>query len=266
MKLFFFLCFLYFVLTFSAYSQEIDTQTLRCQYKLTYVKDSTNMGKTSEDLMILELGRKCSKFYSYYTFHSDSLVDADTKAGVSVMEMIGNMAKYGGKRSSYTVYRDYPEGDVTVVDKIIDSHYCYAEPIVLPQWQVKAEYDTILGYRCQMAVCNFKGRSYVAWFAPGIPVNGGPWQLSGLPGLILKVADTRNHYTFQCVGLKASSLPIVFNKVELTKVSKKEYSKVVRRYYADAIGLIESTFGATITPLDGGGKPSKPYNPIDLTL
>ena len=45
------LIFLLPVLAVSVIGQEIDTQTLRCQYKLIYVKDSTNMGKTSEDLM-----------------------------------------------------------------------------------------------------------------------------------------------------------------------------------------------------------------------
>ncbi len=266
MKHLFLLCFFYFVLAFSSFSQDLDSQVIRCQYKLTYVKDSTNMGKTSEDLMILELGKKCSKFYSYKTYVYDSLIDADTKAGVPPLEMIGNIGKYGKAGFRYTAYMNYPDGLVTLVDKVVADYLCFKEPLDVPQWKVKAEYDTILGYRCQAAVCSFKGRSYVAWFASGIPVNGGPWQFSGLPGLILKVADTRNHYTFQCVGIKATSEPIVFDKKEFTEVSKKEYGKIVRRFYADLIGYLESSLGATITSRDGGASKSKPYNPIDLTL
>lgn len=243
--------------------QRIDTQTLRCQYKLTYAKDIMNMEKLSEDLMILELGKKCSKFYSYYTYLYDSLVDADTKAGVPEMEMYANRAKYGKQRSMYTVYRNYPEESVSVVDMIGTDYYCFKEPLTLPKWKVKAEYETILSYSCQKAVCDLKGRRYEAWFAKGIPVNGGPWQFSGLPGLIMKIRDTRNHYLFQCVGLKSTTAPIVFDNKEMFNVSKKEYDQTIRRYYSDMLSFLELTTGATIK--SSQRRTSRPYNPIDLT-
>lgn len=252
--------------TYSAFGQEIDKRILSCQYRLTLVKDSTNPTKLSEDLMILELGKRCSKFYSYYTFLHDSLMAADIKAGVPAMEMIANPGKHGYARTSNILYCNYPDGNMTTVDKILTDRFCFNEPLDVPPWQIKTEYDTILGYRCQKAICTFKGRSYVAWFASGIPVNGGLWQFAGLPGLILKVVDTRNQYNFQCVGIKATSQPIVFEEQTLTKVSKREYRKTVRRFYDDPVGFMESSFGATITPAIGGGKKSMPYNPIDLTL
>lgn len=243
-------------------SQELDKQVLRCQYKLSYVKDTTQPNKISEDLMILEQGKNCSKFYSYYTFRHDSLVDADTKAGVPDMVMFTNRAKYGIIRSTYTVYNNYPSGNVTVVDMIGTGYYCYKEPVIVPQWQVKSEYDNILTYRCQKATCTFKGRHYEAWFTTAIPVNGGPWEFSGLPGLILSIKDTRNQYSFQCVGITLSNSPIVFDQREMFNVSKKEYDKTIRRYFSDPIGFLESSTGATI---EGGRRTSDPYNPIDLS-
>lgn len=255
------LSILFTLLTFSTFGQEIDKQTLRCQYKLTYVKDSTNPTKLSEDLMILELGKKSSKFYSYYTFFADSLMAEDTKAGVPEMEMFANRAKYGTPRATYTVYNNYPDNKITVVDKIGIDYYSFEELVTTPRWVLKPEFDTILSYRCQKAVCIFMGRSYVAWFAKGIPVNGGPWKFSGLPGLILKIKDTRNHYLFQCVGLKSTTASITFDKREVFNVSKGEYDKTIRRYYSDPFGFLESSRGVTIS----GDRPSKPYNPIDLT-
>lgn len=260
------LCVVFSVLP--VFGQEIDTQTLRCQYRLTYVEDSLQPQDVSEDLMVLEQGKRCSKFYSYYAYVRDSVSQADIKAGLSSTERVTRLKKLGMKGDGAVLYKNYPEGKVTTVSKIARDYYHFDESFEVPQWQVKAEYDTVLSYRCQKAVCFFKGRSYVAWFAPGIPVNGGPWCFSGLPGLIMKVADTRNHYAFQCVGMQVFSSPIVFVQRKWFEVSKKEYGKVLRRHHSDVASSLAESYGATITMTDESGSAFKvelPYNPIDLT-
>ncbi len=262
------LIFLLPVLAVSVIGQEIDTQTLRCQYKLTYVEDSLQPQDVSEDLMVLEQGKRCSKFYSYYAYVRDSVSQADIKSGLSPTERAIHLKKLGMQGDGTVVYKNYLEGKITTVSKIARDYYRFDEPFDVPLWRIKAEYDTVLSYRCQKAVCNFKGRSYVAWFAPGIPVNGGPWQFSGLPGLILKVVDTRNHYNFQCVGMQVFSAPIEFVQRKWFKVSKKEYGKVLRRHYSDVARSVAESYGATITMTDETGSAFKlelPYNPIDLT-
>ncbi|SDC16108.1 GLPGLI family protein [Williamwhitmania taraxaci] len=262
------LIFLLPVLAVSVIGQEIDTQTLRCQYKLTYVEDSLHPQDVSVDLMVLEQGKRCSKFYSYYAHVRDSVSKADIKAGLSPMERVTNLKKLGIRGTDVVIYKNYPVGKITTVNKIARDYYCFDEPLDVPQWEVKAEYDSILSYRCQKAVCTFLGRTYVAWFAPGVPVNGGPWCFSGLPGLILKVADTRNHYIFQCVGIQAFSSPITFVQQKWFKVSKKEHGKVLRRHYSDVLSSFAESYGVTISMTDETGnafKPELPYNPIDLT-
>ena len=47
-----------------------------------------------------------------------------------------------------------------------------------------------------------RGRNYHAWFAPEIPLNEGPWKFNGLPGLILEVYDTQDHYHFTLIGMQ----------------------------------------------------------------
>lgn len=250
------------LLNSNVFCQKIDNQVLRCQYKLTCVHDSSNAQKKSEDLMILELGKNCSKFYSYYTFLCDSLKNVDVKAGVPAMEILGKRAKYGQIRSTYTIYKNYPDNKITVVDKIGLDYYSFVEVLSPPKWVVKPVYDTILSYRCQKAVCNFKGRNYVAWFAKDIPATGGPWAFSGLPGLIMKIGDTRNHYLFQCVGILKSNNPIFYDKKEVFMVSEIEFFKTLRRCYDDPYGFLEGTNAVKIS---GGDRSARPYNPIDLS-
>ena len=69
--------------------------------------------------------------------------------------------------------------------------------------------DTLLlGHRCQKATCHWRGRDYVTWFAPDIPVRRGPWKFGGLPGLILKVYDTQHLYVFEAVAIEKGTFPI----------------------------------------------------------
>jgi GLPGLI family protein len=60
----------------------------------------------------------------------------------------------------------------------------------------------VCGYKSQKATCNFGGRSWVAWFAPELPYSDGPYKFNGLPGLIVKISDTRNHYVFEMTELQ----------------------------------------------------------------
>ncbi len=70
------------------------------------------------------------------------------------------------------------------------------------------------GYTCQKATTRYEGRDYVAWFAPKIPISDGPYKFSGLPGLIVEIADTKEYYRFELTGLSKvpDGIPITFNE------------------------------------------------------
>ena len=50
-------------------------------------------------------------------------------------------------------------------------------------------------FTCKKATASFRGRNYIAWYSPDIPLPYGPWKLQGLPGLILEAYDT-NKYVY----------------------------------------------------------------------
>ncbi len=74
----------------------------------------------------------------------------------------------------------------------------YKIPMVMDKikWTLLPDKKVILGYPCQKATCNFKGRTYKVWFTTKIVGNSGPWKLNGLPGTILEAFDTKNEVTF----------------------------------------------------------------------
>ena len=57
------------------------------------------------------------------------------------------------------------------------------------QWQLLDSTRNISGYPCKLAVCQFRGRTYKAWYTTEIEIEEGPWKFHGLPGLIVEIAD-----------------------------------------------------------------------------
>ena len=88
------------------------------------------------------------------------------------------------------------------------TQYHYTEPWPLMQWTLESEKQTICDYQCQRATCHWRGRDYEAWFTSAIPLKSGPWKFGGLPGLIMKIYDTKHLYTWEAVSVENGSFPI----------------------------------------------------------
>jgi len=127
------------------------------------------------------------------------------------------------------VYKNYPQGQVTVTDNIGANHYIYTDELHPQNWEILDSVKTILDYPVQMAVSDFRGRRWTAWFAPDIPISDGPWKLSGLPGLIMAAYDAKKHYRFHIVGIeKVQDQPIVFSPVVLSYGSFGKHEETTR--------------------------------------
>jgi len=68
-------------------------------------------------------------------------------------------------------------------------------------WTITNEKKTIKAIHCQKAITQYGGRTYIAWFAPSIPISDGPYVFNGLPGLILQISDNRGWYTFEVTDI-----------------------------------------------------------------
>lgn len=203
----------------NAYNQQvIDSTYLKCQYKLDYKQRSTD-SILDEDVFIVQIGKNTTKCFSYYTFQCDSLKslpDGDILWKESFKRAFSE-AKGGiptgfyYRRSKEFIYKNYIENKMTVVDGISFDDYIYEDSIYAQKWQILSDTTTILGYVCQKASCTFRGRKYIAWFTNSIPVSEGPWKFMGLPGLIVKVFDNDNTFTFTLQEIAQTKETIVFS-------------------------------------------------------
>jgi GLPGLI family protein len=209
--------------------------------------DTIKLHDVRKDLIILQVGRNISKSYSFYTFQSDSLRSTSDGSVVfrqSLRKAIDDASARGEifrnppyrRRMSTMIYKNYPQGKVTITDNINTNYYIYTEDFHSQTWQIIDSTKTMMEYTCQMAISDFRGRRWIAWFAPDIPISDGPWKFSGLPGLIMEVYDTKDHYRFTIVGMEqVQDEPIVFSPVVLGHKSYGKYEETSRLEFLRAL-------------------------------
>jgi len=182
----------------------------------------------------------------------------------------------GGSSNSgqitYQIYKNYPAGKVTTLERIGPGGFRCEETQECPEWQILPDTATMLNYLCNKATCRFKGRDYTAWFTPQIPRSEGPWKLCGLPGLILYAEDSQRHFVFECTGL-LNARPdemIQYGADNYEPVSRQTLNRTYERFAADPIGYINASnpnMQVRFRTADGSSDNPKniPYNPIELS-
>lgn len=250
-------------------AEPIDHAQFSVRYEMTMLHDTLKPDSRLEETMMLKIGKTTSQFYSHSKYMTDSLI-AEAKKNNAPQEVIMDILQQYSPKVTYQIFKNYPTGQVTTLDRLAMSNFRCEEKNETPQWQIVDETATIADYTCRKAVCHFKGRDYEAWFTSDIPRSEGPWKLHGLPGLILKAYDTQQHYTFECTAIiQNRQEDIMFPGKEYEPISRKDFDKVYERYMADPVGFIATMApNVKINMYDDNGQPTKnpknvPYNPIE---
>ncbi len=232
--------------------KKMDDAYLQCIYNAKYVRDTINpQENTGEDILVLMVGPKASKFYSQKTFLADSAINAEMAPGRPIDLTNGSKYEQG---ETYILYKDREKGELIYTDKISMDHFIYQEKLEPQKWEILDETKEILGYECQKAECDFRGRRYEAWFTRELPISEGPWKFEGLPGLILAVADDQGHYSFEMAGItRVENIPINYADAKYHKTKRKDFLKTKLKYATNPLEYLQNNLGAqiTITNVDG---------------
>lgn len=255
----------------TAQAEPVDEALFSARYEMTMVTNTDKPDDKQEETMMLKVGKTTSQFYSYSKFLTDSLV-AEAKAKGAGHEAIVDIIKSHVPKVTYQIYKNYPAGKVTTLDRLAMSNFRCEEENDQPVWELRSDTLTLLGYACRKATCRFKGREYEAWYTTDIARSEGPWKLYGLPGLILKANDTEGHYSFECTALirHGEGEKILFTGKEHEPISRKNLRKTFERYYADPVGFVTSAApNVTVKIQTEDGQAQKapkniPFNPIEL--
>ena len=207
----------------------------------------------SSDNMLLQIGPEgLSKFSSYKNLTVDSLLMRSTHEQIAEAAIEGKLSN----GEFMTIYKNYPAGCLTHTERICQDWFRYEEEMPRLDWELTDSTINVLGYECQGARCNFRGREWTVFYTEDIPLMDGPWKLHGLPGLIMKATDEKGDYTFECIGIKSKAdRPITIYKVPFNNVARHEYYDTKHRYDINPYAYYEATTGGHITVVDEAGNP-----------
>lgn len=256
--------FLLLFVTSSVRAQIIEDKEpaiLEVHYIKTWVADTLE-NRSYTDPMTLRIGKTSAMFYPTKMMWADSLLQTDYALYEKLHREMNPLGQseykpLGGMEREY-LFRNINDGETMVYRKIAGDAYSYTEPTEMPAWQILSETKELLGYSCQLASCDFRGRTWYAWFSPDIPINEGPWKLFGLPGFVLEAWDSKKHYAYKAVGLYTKNLQPVGIRLY---ISSKPYRLKSRQEFLQKMykEYIMGNFAFKMSSLHGNGSQKAPY-------
>ncbi|GGI29434.1 hypothetical protein GCM10008119_37600 [Pedobacter mendelii] len=99
------------------------------------------------------------------------------------------------------IYKNFAKKSLYFRGLVGKTGYLTADTLLNFKWKITKEKSKIANYNCVKATTKFRGRNYVAWYTEDIALQNGPWKFCGLPGLIIKVADDQNMFSYQLTGI-----------------------------------------------------------------
>ena len=154
---------------------------------------------------------------------------------------------FGGEEIYYT---NLKEKKVTIQRTMLGEIFLI-EDAIQTDWKLTSETKLIANYKCLKAEMILeKNKIYVndikitAWFTTEIPVQDGPYKFSGLPGLIVKVEDTKGDYSFDLKESKKINEIASFDQRGSTiNVKRAAYEKQQAQFQKDPMAAMNAMGG-----------------------
>ncbi|WP_288438003.1 GLPGLI family protein [uncultured Chryseobacterium sp.] len=221
-------------------------QVNRFFYDYKFIPDSNNKQDIKTEMMLLDIDKNGSSYYSREKFVADSTGRAELQ----------KQLKSGGGNFSfnrrdkpglvyYKVTKQYPDFKTYLFRSVSTDQYKIRED-KKPEWKILSEKQKIGTYETQKAVTSFGGREWTAWFTTDLPFQDGPYVFSGLPGLIVKLEDATGSHIMTLIGNKTIGSPSSETEMQLPdnvrilgiggkeiEVSKDQFRKVWKAYVND---------------------------------
>lgn len=212
-------------------SNFIFAQTKQFIYEYISVPDSTQKEVSHSEIMVLNIDKEKSEYFSYGKFVSDSTIYSEIKDGSYYLKPPAPPQKRSAIQimSGDRVNKTSNSDQIYFNTRVSESNYLVTQTIDL-NWKLHPEYSTVLNYKAQKATTEFGGRKWIAWFAKDIPFQDGPYKFKGLPGLIVKIEDETKSHLFELKGIKNLNYDFVYPDNPDNTQIKIPYSKFVKAF------------------------------------
>lgn len=207
------------------HQDSIDSSTLMAVYDYRCMTQDAE-GETVVDAMklCLQVGTHCTRSFPYRKFERD--VESENRAymdGYFMDDEEPNTLTTESYCFMPEVWRDYPEGKMTVRDAIPPFIYEAQEALEPIKWKLSEDTLTVCGYLCKKATCEQHGRKWTVSYSEEIPTSAGPWKLCGLPGLIVEAECEGGIHHFSLADIQRTASTIYMEHSAITtKISEKK--------------------------------------------
>jgi GLPGLI family protein len=189
----------------NAAAQRPDTAQVLVHYKFSHLRDTTNRGNPYTENMVLLIGKRAGVYRSYD--HQLSVAQDKKKMKEAIANSAGGPLRINRQiTGSATEYFQYPNDKKMLRKESLFAFFLVTGALPVINWQISGDTASFGGLHCQKATGHFKGRDYTAWFCPDLPLHIGPWELNGLPGVILEAYDATGDVRFTFDGIEKAVL------------------------------------------------------------
>lgn len=191
-------------ITTVVFAQAPDKALARVRYTFTHIQDTTQRDRPYTENMLLVIGKNASLYASY------DKINESIAMNQQIQEQIKNNAggpqnisikRSAAKPTSQLDYYYFVKENKFITKERLFNNYLVEEDAPKIAWKISKDTASFSGVHCQKATASFKGRNWVAWYAPDMPFQSGPWKLNGLPGLIIEAYDEKKDVHFQFAGI-----------------------------------------------------------------
>lgn len=208
---------------------------LRITYKVSFIGDSTVRTNVFMEDGYLFVNTKNNKswFESSKYFDDKVTIDSSSKTidrkNDGFRNLTASIAYEAGVLLTFDTYT------IMIGNNAEGGKDYYVEPLNSLEWKILPDTLSMYGYGCQKAVLELGGRLWTACFTTDIPISDGPYKFKNLPGLVVHVADEREHWVFEFTSIQK-----LHKDFSIDTSPYKQYSKIVKddffknkRYYEE---------------------------------
>lgn len=268
--------FLFLIVGFISFFQNSKADTVQKQldiskiwqidYMVWEMDPTPTKNQHYQNQYTLQIGPETSFWFDPQTWYIDSLLSTKsgtllrkqaledalkefTTSGADAYEIMRQQGLMPGK--SYMNEKDFATKVITVWDQNGGDDYTYTVDSTDLTWNIGDSIKTILNYDCIIAKASYHGRNWTVWFTPEIPLEDGPWQFQGLPGLILNATSDDGEFGFEATALTTFMGEIkrpIYNQEKLLKTRRISFLKIKDHARKNRSSLIKAMTGGKVNP------------------
>ncbi|MEH0153089.1 GLPGLI family protein [Limibacter armeniacum] len=194
---------LFFIILFSSQisycQEELGQSEVKCIYNYSFQPWENDTTSIEDDYVLV-----FNKDHSLFTplkAHERSVFWQQQNASIANLMSVNSKdagLEFSSANCYLNIYKNYQENYSEFIHSSNTTlvNYMFTESKSDLIWNITEEMDTIQNYLCYKATTQYGKYDIVAWFTPEIPHSDGPHAFWGLPGLIVKLYDSKHIHNF----------------------------------------------------------------------